>query len=104
LALSLALSVCARPASLNVNIVYPAAGTLTGDDLLVVATVSSTLELKEVVAQVEGRESSLLFSSAAYSDQFGVNATKPMWPDGSGRRLVFRLAARSELQVSLQGF
>jgi hypothetical protein len=34
----------------------------------------------------------------------GVNATKPVWPDGSGRRLVFRLAARSELQVSLQGF
>ena len=34
----------------------------------------------------------------------GVNATQPVWPDGSGRRLVFRLAARSELQVSLRGF
>lgn len=33
----------------------------------------------------------------------GVNATQPVWPDGSGRRLVFRLAARSELQVSLRG-
>jgi hypothetical protein len=33
----------------------------------------------------------------------GLNATQPVWPDGSGRRLVFRLAARSELQVSLRG-
>lgn len=33
----------------------------------------------------------------------GINATQPVWPDGSGRRLAFRLAARSELQVSLRG-
>ncbi|MEI6180371.1 MAG: hypothetical protein WCP31_06435 [Chloroflexales bacterium] len=33
----------------------------------------------------------------------GVNATQPVWPDGSGRRLVFRLAERCELQVSLRG-
>jgi hypothetical protein len=78
LALFLAPSawVCAQPASVSVNVVSPAAGALAGDDLLVVATVSSTFELKEVVARVEGRESSLLFSSAAYSDQFGSH---PGW-------------------------
>ena len=32
----------------------------------------------------------------------GVNAAGPVWPDGSGRRLWFRLAARAELQVSLR--
>ena len=32
----------------------------------------------------------------------GVNETQPVWPDGSGRQLVFRLAARSELQVCLR--
>lgn len=32
----------------------------------------------------------------------GVNRTRPLWPDGSGRGLCFRLAARSELQVSLR--
>ena len=32
----------------------------------------------------------------------GVNAAEPLWPDGSGHRLWFRLAARTELQVSLQ--
>jgi hypothetical protein len=32
----------------------------------------------------------------------GVNAAELLWPDGSGRRLWFRLAARSELQVSLR--
>ena len=32
----------------------------------------------------------------------GVNATQPHWPDESGRRLWFRLAARAELQVSLR--
>lgn len=31
-----------------------------------------------------------------------MNATGPVWPDGSGRRLRFRLASRSELQVSLR--
>ena len=31
-----------------------------------------------------------------------LNATAPQWPDGSGRRLTFRLAQRSELQVSLR--
>ena len=31
----------------------------------------------------------------------GVNAGKPAWPDGSGRRVWFRLASRSELRVSL---
>ena len=33
----------------------------------------------------------------------GVNGAGPVWPDGSGRRLSFRLACRSELQVSLRG-
>jgi hypothetical protein len=33
----------------------------------------------------------------------GINATQPVWPDGSGRRLAFRLTARSELEVSLRG-
>ena len=33
----------------------------------------------------------------------GVNATQPVWPDGSGRRLVFRLVTRSELQIRLRG-
>lgn len=32
----------------------------------------------------------------------GVNAAGLVWPDGSGRRLRFRLAARAELQVSLR--
>lgn len=32
-----------------------------------------------------------------------LNAAGPLWPDGSGRRLVLRLAHRSELQVSLRG-
>ena len=32
----------------------------------------------------------------------GMNAAGPVWPDGSGRRLRFRLAARTELQVSLR--
>jgi len=32
----------------------------------------------------------------------GVNAVGPVWPDGSGRRLRFRLASRPELQVSLR--
>ena len=31
-----------------------------------------------------------------------LNATTPQWPDGSGRRLSFRLAQRSELQISLR--
>jgi hypothetical protein len=31
----------------------------------------------------------------------GVNAAGPVWPDGSGRGLRFRLAARSELQIRL---
>jgi hypothetical protein len=31
-----------------------------------------------------------------------LNATAPQWPDGSGRRLSFRLAQRSELQISLR--
>ena len=31
-----------------------------------------------------------------------MNAAGPPWPDGSKRRLWFRLAARSELQVSLR--
>jgi hypothetical protein len=32
----------------------------------------------------------------------GVNAAGRVWPDGSGRTLRFRLAARAELQVSLR--
>jgi len=32
----------------------------------------------------------------------GVNAAGPPWPDGSQRRLWFRLASRSDLQVSLR--
>ena len=32
----------------------------------------------------------------------GVNAAGPLWPDGSGRGLWFRLAARSELRVGLR--
>ena len=31
-----------------------------------------------------------------------LNATAPQWPDGSGRRLSFRLAQRSELEISLR--
>ena len=32
----------------------------------------------------------------------GVNAAGRVWPDGSGRALRFRLAARAELHVSLR--
>jgi hypothetical protein len=31
-----------------------------------------------------------------------VNAAQPVWPDGSGRRLRFRLASRAELHISLR--
>ncbi|MHC1764902.1 MAG: hypothetical protein AB9869_11465 [Verrucomicrobiia bacterium] len=68
--------VSAQTASLKVNIVYPAAGAFSGDSLTVVVTVSSTFEIKEVVARVEGRQGDLLFSPNAYSDKYGSH---PGW-------------------------
>ncbi|MHC1767919.1 MAG: hypothetical protein AB9869_27210 [Verrucomicrobiia bacterium] len=68
--------VSAQPASLKVNIVYPAAGAFSGDSLTVVVTVSSTFEIKELFPQVEGRKGDLLFSPNAYSDRYGSH---PGW-------------------------
>ncbi len=68
--------VCAQPPSVSVSIIYPAVEALVGDHLAVVATVGSTLEIGEVVAQVEEQKVNLEFSSAAYTDRFGPH---PGW-------------------------
>ncbi|MBI2927072.1 MAG: hypothetical protein HYY24_15360 [Verrucomicrobia bacterium] len=66
----------AQPANINISFVQPAAAALVGDDLWAVVTVSSTFEIRSVVARVEDRQASLVFSSTAYSDRFG---TWPGW-------------------------
>ncbi len=66
----------AQPANINISIIQPAAAALVGDDLWAVVTVSSTFEIRSVVARVEDRQASLVFSPTAYSDRFG---TWPGW-------------------------
>jgi hypothetical protein len=61
----------------NIFIVRPAEGSISDNDLSIVATVTSTFELSSVKAQVEGREVSLAFSSNAVCSDTGV--CSPGW-------------------------
>jgi hypothetical protein len=56
-----------QPASITISIVQPTTGALAGDALNVVVTIASTFEVAKVVAEVEGRQTNLVFSSTAYS-------------------------------------
>jgi hypothetical protein len=76
LVLALAGGVCAQAASIAIGMIQPTPGSLVGDDLRVVATITSTFELAAVDAQVEGREVRLEFSSSAYSGRLGP---QPGW-------------------------
>lgn len=79
--LSLGLALCgqlllggvlhAQPANITIGIVQPTAGLVVGDDLGIIAATSSTFEVRKVVAQVEGREVTLVFTSTAYYDKWG---------------------------------
>lgn len=81
LILSVALGCCmgllapesglAQPNSLSVNVLQPAAGALSGDNLWVCATIISTFEISQCTAQVEGHQVGLVFALNAYYDKYG---------------------------------
>ncbi len=67
----------AQSNSLSVSVLQPATGALSGDNLWVCATVTSTFEISQCTAQVEGRQVDLVFSPSAYYDKYG--SPHPGW-------------------------
>ena len=64
------LRAAALHASIEVTIVRPSTGEVSGTDLWIVATVSSTYQLESVVATVAARPVSLTYVPSAYCDRF----------------------------------
>jgi hypothetical protein len=50
--------------SINITIAQPVVGGLIGNDLKIVVLISSTFQIKSVTANVEGRETALVFSNS----------------------------------------
>lgn len=66
------LFISAASAAINVNIIQPVENGLSGDDLKVIVTVTSTYEVRSVTAHVEDREVGLIFDEKAYCDKYGT--------------------------------